>query len=112
MDRLSILGSRIRERRTHFGLSQADLAAMIDSGQSHVSEWENAKRAPGADSIFKLIEVLETTPDYLFGITPDPDKPAQPDTLTDQERELLAAFRQLPNRQQDFMKIVQALSEE
>lgn len=53
------LGDRIRRLRREAGLTQTALAAALELRQSSVSEWETGRTAPEANSLGRLVKVLE-----------------------------------------------------
>lgn len=58
----------IRRRRRAKGLTQKQLAEMIDVSESHVSQIESGKRKPSFGILLKLGEALDcTVQDLLFG---------------------------------------------
>jgi len=104
------LFTRIRERREALDLNQDVLADMVGTNQRQISQWELGKARPRADFVIALANALETAPNYLLGLTNDPDPAAPPTTLTAEEEELLRAFRRLPNRQRELLDIVRIMS--
>lgn len=79
--------NRMRDLREALALSQEELADLVGIKQQHISRYELAKRHPTSDAVYKIAGALKTTSDYLLGLTNDP-KP-----LSDDERELLSAWR-------------------
>lgn len=59
-------GSNLKRARIAKGLTQKELAAMIDARHNSVSNWENDQNKPDPDTIEILCGVLEITPNYLF----------------------------------------------
>jgi transcriptional regulator with XRE-family HTH domain len=53
------LGAFIAERRRTLGMSQDELAKLMDVSRTIVSAWENEHRRPPADRVAQLGEVLE-----------------------------------------------------
>lgn len=80
-------GERLRSRRKHLKLTQKQLAHLIGSGQSLISMYESEHRHPLPAETRQLAKALKTSTDYLHSLTDDPEP------LTDDERELIAAFR-------------------
>ena len=67
-----MIGDRIKERRLALKLSQAELGNMIGIGKSTISEWENNKRRPSIEALYKIAEALETTAGYLLDWSREP----------------------------------------
>ena len=62
-------GKRIKELRTGLGMSQRELADKIGVAQNTVSQYESGVSELSMEVLFHLAIVLETTSDYLLGIT-------------------------------------------
>ncbi len=60
---------RLRERR---GWTQKHMAQKIGKTQSTYAGWENESRTPPTEVMPLIAEKLETTLDYLYGLTDDP----------------------------------------
>ena len=70
---MEVLGTRVRERRKHAGLSQMDVSKQAGIIQGDLSLLERGKkRALWADTLLRLAEVLGCSLDYLAGRTDDP----------------------------------------
>lgn len=90
-----MLSLKIKELREEAGLSQADLAKLFGLTQSTVGGWESDARTPKLDMLCKLADYFNVTTDYLL------DRAARTEPqleLTEDERELLEAFRQLDHK--------------
>lgn len=61
------IGSRIKELRKKKGLTQEELGKLINVTKVSISCYENGNRIPNLETFVDLIEVLDTTPDYLLG---------------------------------------------
>lgn len=48
-------------------MGQAELAKQVGVVQSAVSLWINEKREPDYKTLFKLCEILDTTPNEILG---------------------------------------------
>jgi len=84
----------IREKR---GKSQVNVAVHIGVAQEMISSYESGKTYPSANTLIKLAKHLETSTDFLLGLTQDPtpvrffDK----NQLTTEEIEFLTRFTRL-----------------
>ena len=54
-------------RRKECGLTQEQLAEKLNVTRQAVSKWESGLSSPDYDTLGKLCEVLETTPNQLLG---------------------------------------------
>lgn len=66
------LGDRMREMRKMLRLIQEELAFMLGTNRVSVSQWENNRVMPDADSLIKTAAVLGTSVGFLLGETDDP----------------------------------------
>lgn len=95
---MSTLANRIKDRREQLRMTQSDLAQKIDRDQKQVWRYENSDSQPNATSLLELAIALETTTDYLVGLTENPSRPLRDaHDLTDMERRLIADLRALPD---------------
>lgn len=62
-----LLGERIRTLRKQKGLTQQQLANMINVTKVSISCYESGSRTPNLETFVDLAEALETTPNYLLG---------------------------------------------
>ena len=65
------IGERIAERREDLGLKQYQVAERIGVTKTTMSKYENNINIPNADILARLAMVLNTSADYLCGITGD-----------------------------------------
>lgn len=81
---------RLKELRKKKGISQAELADLIEVHFTQVSRYERGETKPNAEAMSKLAKALDTTVDYLMsGAT---DNLVQEAGL---EKELVSRFRQV-----------------
>jgi len=112
---------RIRRARRMAELSQAELARRIKVQRSAVSNWESASEIlPSMQNLIGIAKVCKVSLEWLGtgrgGMSKDPevlaDIAAADAELVDahEERDLLAAFRNLPRRSQHLViELVQAM---
>jgi transcriptional regulator with XRE-family HTH domain len=73
------LGTRLRRRREELGLSQRELARLIDTRQATISDLERGTlKNPGIDIIRRLGRALGVTSDYLIGMYEENESELQP----------------------------------
>ena len=111
----------LADLRATRGLSQAALADLVKVRRSAVSNWESAKDVlPSMQNLVAIAQACRVSIEWLGtgrgGMTSDPealaDIPTADAELVDahEERELLAAFRNLPRRSQQLvMELTEAL---
>ena len=81
------IGTRIRKYREDRGLSQKELAQLIDVSNSRVSNWEQGINRPDADILAAICTALNVSPSELLDVR------LSADNLNDQERKVIMAYR-------------------
>lgn len=61
-----LLGKRIKEARLKNKLTQEDLAEMVGVSSVYISHIEVASSKPSLETLVKICNSLNTTPDYLL----------------------------------------------
>lgn len=74
------------------GITPAQMERDIGIKQSTFISWKKGSQ-PAADKLIKILQYLEVSPNELFGYSTTPE-------LTENEKELLELFKQLPEREQ------------
>lgn len=69
MDKYNTLGNRIKSRRQALNLSQHELSKQLNCTQAALSQYENGNREPGLNDLANIARCLNTTTDYLLGLT-------------------------------------------
>lgn len=69
MDKYNTLGNRIKSRRQALNLSQSELSKQLNCTQAALSQYENGNREPGLNDLANIARCLNTTTDYLLGLT-------------------------------------------
>lgn len=77
MTTYGLKGDRVRRLRIDMGMTQEDmvarLRALVDAvNQSHLSQVERGERGLTPETLGAVATVLETSADYLIGLTDDP----------------------------------------
>lgn len=67
-----MIGKRIADLRIDEGISQRQLAEILNINKHSVSSYERGKSAPPYEIIIELAKHLEVSTDYLLGLTDDP----------------------------------------
>jgi transcriptional regulator with XRE-family HTH domain len=63
----TLLGNRIRDRRTAQKISQKDLATEVGVSPSAINQYEKGEKIPSTSTLIRLAEVLDVSSDYLLG---------------------------------------------
>lgn len=82
-----MLNERIRALRLAKGISQVDLAAMLNVSKQSVSNWENDNIQPSIDMLVHIADVFNVSTDYLLGR--EMQRELDSDKLTEKELEHL-----------------------
>ena len=62
-----MLNERIRALRLAKGISQVDLAVMLNVSKQSVSNWENDNIQPSIDMLVHIADIFNVSTDYLLG---------------------------------------------
>lgn len=86
-----VLSSRIKEARLSKGLTQPELARLINSTDRNVSNYETGYSFPSIKILYSMSTALSTSVDYLLGLTDDPtiSKTSLENNLTKDDLRLL-----------------------
>ena len=64
---MDTFGKRLRECRKQKGLSQNEVASLLNTNHSVIGKYERDDVKPSIDAVKRLAEVLNTTVSYLLG---------------------------------------------
>ncbi len=93
-DPKQVLARRIRERRKTLRIRQGELVSLIGVSQSQVSRYEKAENDATGEILIKLASALNTSTDWLLGLTDAPTRPVYGEAdLDDLEREAVELLR-------------------
>lgn len=88
------LSHRLRERREQLGLTQGEVAALLDITPGAIGNYENGVSTPKADILFRVFDALKCDANYLFQDemkelqSKDQASPLEMETLVKKYREL------------------------
>jgi len=63
-----IFSERLRDLRQGKNLSFGKLQGYVGISDSALNDWENCKRTPTIDKVFKLAQFFDVSIDYLVGL--------------------------------------------
>lgn len=89
------LGQRLAALRKEKGLSQAQLAKLLNMGQSTIAMYEKDRRRPDAETLRRLAEFFQISVDYLLGLTDTRERSTY--TLTPEAQELYSLLLREPD---------------
>lgn len=104
------IGNRIKQRRIQLEMSQQDLADILRTTQQQIYRYEAGKNNPTSDVIIAVAKALDTSTDWLLGLTDDV-KPFQGESdLTDMEREMINIMRRKsPDQQRQLVDVARVI---
>lgn len=70
---MNSVNENIKKYRIFRGLTQRDLALYLNKATNVVSNWENGVHSPDIESLRKICDVLEVTPNQIFGLEENPE---------------------------------------
>ncbi|MCI9531400.1 MAG: helix-turn-helix transcriptional regulator [Lachnospiraceae bacterium] len=101
---MNTIGERIVFLREECDMSQKELAYAIDIAPTSLSRYENNLYEPKAEILLRLASVLDTTSDFLLGLSDTHKKPLaagqKPPGITASEHQLLSSYRKLDRENQ------------
>lgn len=81
----SITATRMKVRREKLGVQQKELASLIGTTQSQISEYENGRHSPPAEIVASIAKALRVSADWLLGLSDDPIPSRRKSDLTDKQ---------------------------
>jgi transcriptional regulator with XRE-family HTH domain len=95
---------RLKDLRKRKGISQGELAELIEVHFTQVSRYERGETKPNAEAMTKLAKALDTTVDFLMNGTTD-------DVVKDAglEKELISRFKEVQDLETEEKKTVLSL---
>lgn len=106
-------GQRLRNARKNKGLTQKQLADLINAKHNSVSDWENDKNKPDPDTIEYICGALDIPVSFLFSESvQNKNSPESHEMESEELHPLLAIFYDLnPEGQEKLMEYAQDLSD-
>ena len=86
---------RLFELRTGEGLSQRDIARIMNVSQGTYNNWENEKTQPSIEQLIALAEYFSVSVDYLIGNSDDFIRILSNEVISSDEKSLLKYYREL-----------------
>ena len=75
--RMAFDGTRMRQLREDRGLTRHELAMLTGEREDNIKRWETTPREPRAHTLANLAQSLQTSTDYLLGLTDQSDATAR-----------------------------------
>lgn len=100
-----MFGKVLRQLRKEKGVTQAELAAVLNLDASSISKYEKADVSPSADILLKIAQYFDVPTDYLLGLPDKKNSPA-PDQASEEDlqklRELVKGLT--PEQQEELYR--------
>ena len=84
---------KLFELRTEKGLSQREMAKVLNVSQGTYNNWENGRTQPSIEQLKELSRFFSVSVDYLIGNTDEYGKVTVASAHTQEEQKLLKRFR-------------------
>lgn len=101
--RLEKMASRIKQLRSKKGITQIEMAKRLKKSQSAYAAWEAGERFPPTDTMPELVEKLDTTYDYLYGISDDPRPKNEKELILKAEEKTLLKLLGIPESEAEVL---------
>ena len=88
---------RLKQARLEKGLTQQQLATLVNVKNTAISNYEKNQSFPNIDILYRIFDVLEIEPNFLF----QDEIPFDTINVTASEREQLLKFRLLDNKEKE-----------
>lgn len=98
----------LRKLRLSKGISQQQLADVIETTQQSINKYENHSTEPDIDTLIKLADYFGTTVDFLIGHPTSSDtagSPVEP-LLTKEEITLIENYRNISKEERESIHLV------
>jgi len=90
---LKTLSNRIKIARRKKGLTQPELAELINSTDRNISNYETGYSFPSISVLYGISNALSTSVDYLLGLSDDPSISKESNYLTSEDLQLIAKLK-------------------
>ena len=74
-----MLAERLKQLRAEKGMTQVQLAQMLDVSKGTIAMWETSKRKPSFEILSKLSDIFDRRMDYILGYSDDASSPHPPE---------------------------------
>lgn len=102
------LGENIRNFRTFRQITQGQLAELVGKSKNTISNWERGDNFPDPDTIERLCEIFDVTPNQIFGW----DKLPELEEFLRDQREKAETLARLRKKQDELKKEILQIERE
>ena len=79
-----MLAERLKQLRAEKGMTQVQLAQVLDVSKGTIAMWETSKRKPSFEILSKLSDIFDRRMDYILGYSDDASSPQPTEEELDQ----------------------------
>jgi transcriptional regulator with XRE-family HTH domain len=101
-------GTRLKERRMEYGLTQEELGVIIKTGKGNqVNRYENGKSTPTVEILYRIAEALNVSTDFLLGLSDFPSGHyLGGEDITPSERRLITVIRRSNQEMRELVRVL------
>lgn len=99
-----MIKGRMKEARLKNHLTQEELAEKLNTDKVQISRWEQGRKIPRAERIAEIAQILNTSVDYLMGLSDEPTIRVKIDNLSIEEMSIIVALRS--NNDNEALRII------
>ena len=86
---------KLLELRSEKGISQREMAKIMNVSQGTYNNWENERTQPSIEQLIVLSDFFAVSVDYLIGKTDDYEVSEKTDYFSEEEKGLVRRYRRL-----------------
>lgn len=83
------LGDKLQKLRLQFNMSQKEVAAIINTSPSIISNYESGERTPSVENLMALANLYHCSTDYLLGFQPNENDNTLDVSMLSKEQKIL-----------------------
>lgn len=87
-------GERLRELRQAKGLTHERLAELLNLNSKQIWRYETNQTDPNGEIVARIARLFEVSTDFLLGVSDDPVPGLNENSLSSDERFIIASLRQ------------------
>jgi len=95
MDRVVVIGERIRKLRNSKGLTQKELGKLLNMNKTTISHYEKGERSPSIETLIKISDYFKVDIKYTLGMNNIGKSPDREIKLSDEEIEFITEIRKI-----------------
>lgn len=95
MDRVVVIGERIRKLRNSKGLTQKELGKILSMNKTTISHYEKGERSPSIETLIKISDYFKVDIKYILGMNNIGKSYDKEIKLSDEEIEFLTEIRKI-----------------